>query len=57
MKKLYLTNEARENAISEITREIEVLGAIKSDDLSYLDYRRITDNLSKLREMIKAEME
>lgn len=57
MKKFYMTNEARENAIAEIGRQIEVLGSIKSDDLSYLDYRAIIKNLSELRDAIRREIE
>ena len=56
MKKLYLTDRARESAIKEIGRQIDVLGSMKSDELSYIDYRSIVSNLSLLRDAIKAEM-
>jgi hypothetical protein len=57
MKKMYFTDKARESAIEEIGRQIDVLGSIKSGDLSYCDYRAIVKNLSQLRDAIKAEME
>lgn len=55
--KLYFTNQARESAIKEIERQIEVLGHIRSGDLSYLDYRAIIKNLNRLKDCIKAEMD
>ena len=57
MKQLYLTDKARQSAIDEIGRQIEVLGNMKSGDLSYIDYRSIVQNLSYLRDVIKAEMQ
>lgn len=57
MKKLYFTDKARQSAIDEIARQIEVLGNIKSGDFSYLDYRAIIKNLNDLRDIIKAEMQ
>lgn len=57
MKKLYFTNARRENAINEITKQIDIMLSLTSESMSYIDCRRIIDNLIKLREVIKAEME
>lgn len=57
MKKLYFTNEQRENAINEINRQIDIILSTTSECMGYIDCRRIVDNLIKLREVIKAEME
>lgn len=57
MKKLYFTNARRENAINEITKQIDIMLSLTSESMSYIDCRRIVDNLIKLREVIKAEME
>ena len=53
---LYYTNHLRKHHIDEITRLIDVLGSIKSDELSYLDYRRTIAYLAELRNEIVAEM-
>ena len=53
---LYLTNKARESAIEEITRQIDVLGGVKSGELPYYDYRAIVKSLSQLRYVLRAEM-
>ena len=37
MKKFYQTNKARESAIKEITRQIDVLMSIKISELDYGD--------------------
>lgn len=57
MKKLYFTNARRENAINEITKQIDIMLSLTSESMSYIDCQRIVDNLIKLREVIKAEME
>lgn len=57
MKKLYFTNARREDAINEITKQIDIMLSLTSESMSYIDCRRIVDNLIKLREVIKAEME
>ena len=54
--KLYLTDKARESAIDEISRQISVLGGVKSGELSYSDYRAISKSLSRLRDVLRAEM-
>jgi hypothetical protein len=53
---MYYTNKARNSHIEEITRIIDVLGNIKNDELSYIDYRRTVEYLATLRDMIKAEI-
>ena len=52
---IYLTNKARENAIKEISRQISVLGGVKSGELSYCDYRAIVKSLSLLRDVLGAD--
>lgn len=56
MKKFYQTNRARESAINEITRQIDVLMSMKNSDLSYGDCRAIVQNLIDLRDAIKKEI-
>lgn len=55
-RKYYLTNEARERAIKEITRQIDVLMSMKTGELSYCDCRAIVRNLCNLREAIQREI-
>ena len=57
MKKLYFTNAQRENAINEITKQIEIMLSLTSESMEYFECRGIVDNLVQLREVIKAEME
>lgn len=57
MVKLYMSDVARQNAIDEITRQIDAVGKIKSDELSYTNYRAIVKSLSDLRAVIKNEMD
>lgn len=54
---MYLTNKARESHIAEITRLIGVLGAIRGDELSYIDYRRLVSYLADHRDLIKSEID
>lgn len=54
---LYYTNKARQSHIDEITRLIDVLGNLKSEDFYYTDYRRLVGYLSDLRDLIKAEID
>jgi hypothetical protein len=56
-RKFYLTNEARESAIKEITRQIDVLLSMKTSELGYCDCRAIVKNLCDLREAIQREIE
>lgn len=56
-KKFYLTNEARESAINEITRQIDVLMSMKTSELGYNDCLSIVKNLCELREAIQIEIE
>lgn len=57
MKKFYQTNKARESAIKEITRQIDVLMSMKTSELDYGDCRAIVKNLCDLREAIEKEMD
>jgi hypothetical protein len=57
MKKLYFTNAQRENAINEITKQIDIMLSLTSESMGYIECRRIVDSLAQLREVIKAEME
>ena len=57
MKKFYQTNKARESAIEEITRQIDVLMSMKTSELDYGDCRAIVKNLCDLREAIEKEMD
>ena len=56
MTKLYLTNKARESAIEEIGRQIDVLMATTSEQMGYIDCRSIIQNLSILRDVIENEI-
>lgn len=56
MKKLYLTNKARESAIKEITRQIDVLMSMRTSELGYVDCRAIVKNLCDLRDVIENEI-
>ena len=55
-RRLYHTDQARANAISEIKRLVEVLGHIKSGDLSYTDYRGLIKFLADHKDAIEREM-
>ena len=55
-RRLYHTDQARASAISEIKRLIEVLGHIKSGDLSYADYRGLIKFLADHKDAIEREM-
>ena len=37
MKKLYFTNARRENAINEITKQIDIMLSLTSESMSYID--------------------
>lgn len=56
MKTMYLTNEARESHIKEITRLTDVINHIPGNHLNYLDAQRLTIYLNELKENIKHEM-
>ena len=56
-RKFYLTNEARENAINDIGKQIDAILSTTNAELDYVTARRIVDNLSMLRDAIKREME
>ena len=56
-RKFYLTNKARESAIEEIARQIDVLMSMKTSELNYSDCRAIVKNLFDLREAIQREIE
>ena len=56
-RKFYLTNEARENAINDIGKQIDAILSTTNAELDYVTARRIVDNLSMLRDAIKGEME
>lgn len=53
---LAYTNPARVAHINNITRLIDVLGSIKSDELNYTNYKEIVNYLSMIRDMYKKEM-
>lgn len=56
MKNLYFTNKARESAIKEIDRLINVLGDLKSGEFGYIDYRSTVKHLNQLKDVIKSEI-
>lgn len=55
MSRLYYTHEARMSKIEEIKKQIETLGHLPNGELSYLDYRAITQNLNMLKDAIEYE--
>lgn len=52
---MYYDAKARASAIDDIKKCIDVLGGIKSSELSYLDYRAITKYLNMLIDEIEKE--
>lgn len=53
---LAYTNEAREAHIENITRIIDKLGEITTNELDYITYRETVSYLSALRDLYRKEI-
>lgn len=54
--KLYHTNQARESAIKEIDRLMQIVSSIPGNVVGYLDASSINKYLSSYRDAIESEM-